>query len=91
MEKNLDKLRNNKNIFLFYELIFNNHTQLALNEIFILDIIKYLLEKNPEIHLIIQISDDDLYSKGKFKFHEVSKFALEKSENVIKFISTEKK
>jgi hypothetical protein len=51
--KNLDKLRNNKNIFLFYELIFNNHTQLALNEIFILDIIKYLLEKNPEIHLII--------------------------------------
>ena len=36
--KNLDKLKNNKNIFLFYELIFNNHTQLALNEIFILDI-----------------------------------------------------
>jgi tryptophanyl-tRNA synthetase len=86
----IDKLRNNKNIFLFYELIFNNHTQLALNEIFVLDIIKYLLEKNPEIHLIIQISDDELYSKGKFKFHEVSKFALEKSENVIKFISTEK-
>ena len=88
--KNLDKLKNNKNIFLFYELIFNNHTQLALNEIFILDIIKNLLEKNPDLHLIIQISDDDLYSKGKFKFHEVSKFALEKTENVLKYISTEK-
>ena len=87
--KNIDKLKNNKNIFLFYELIFNNHTQLALNEIFILDIIKNLLDKNPELHLIIQLADDDLYSKGKFKFHEVSKFALEKSENVLKFISTE--
>ena len=42
------------------------------------------------MHLIIQLADDDLYSKGKFKFHEVSKFALEKCENVIKFISTEK-
>ena len=87
--KNLDNLRNNKDVFLFYELIFNNHTQLSLNEIFILDIIKYLLEKNPELHLIIQLADDDLYSKGKFKFHEVSKFALEKTENVIKYISTE--
>ena len=87
--KNIDKLKNNKNIFLFYELVFNNHTQLALNEIFILDIIKNLLEKNPDLHLIIQISDDDLYSKGKFKFHEVSKFALKKIENVLKFISTE--
>ena len=87
--KNIDKLKNNKNIFLFYELIFNNHTQLALNEIFILDIIKNLLDKNPELHLIIQLADDELYSKGKFKFHEVSKFALEKSENVLKFISTE--
>ena len=87
--KNIDKFKNNKNIFLFYELIFNNHTQLALNEIFILDIIKNLLDKNPELHLIIQLADDELYSKGKFKFHEVSKFALEKSENVLKFISTE--
>ena len=87
--KNIDKLKNNKNIFLFYELIFNNHTQLALNEIFILDIIKNLLDKNPELHLIIQLADDDLYSKGKFKFHEVSKFALEKTENVLKFISSE--
>ena len=58
--------------------------------VFILDIIKNLLEKNPDLHLIIQISDDDLYSKGKFKFHEVSKFALEKTENVLKYISTEK-
>ena len=61
-----------------------------MNEIFILDIIKYLLEKNADLHLIIQLADDDLYSKGKFKFHEVSKFALEKAENVLKFISTEK-
>ena len=88
--KNVDKLKNNKNIFLLYELIFNNHTQLALNEVFILDIIKSLLDQNPDLHLIIQLADDDLYSKGKFKYHEVSKFALEKCENVIKFISTEK-
>ena len=87
--KNIDNLKNNKDIFLFYELIFNNHTQLSLNEIFILDIIKNILEKNQELHLIIQLADDDLYSKGKFKFHEVSKFALEKTENVIKYITTE--
>ncbi len=53
-------------------------------------LIKNLLEKNQDLHLIIQIADDDLYSKGKFKFHEVSKFALEKTENVLKYISTEK-
>ena len=88
--KNIDKLKSNKSIFLFYELIFNDHTQLAVNEVFILDIIKNLLEQNPSLHLIIQLADDDLYSKGKFKFHEVTKFALEKCENVLKYISTEK-
>ena len=88
--KNIEKLKSNKKIFLFYELIFNNHTQLALNEIFILNIIKNLLEKNNDLHLVIQIADDDLYSKGKFKFHEVSKFAIEKAENLLKFLSTEK-
>ena len=88
--KNIDKLKNNKKIFLFYELIFNNHTQLALNEIFILNIIRNLLEKNNELHLVIQINDDELYSTGKFTFHGVSKFAIEKTENVIKYLTSEK-
>ena len=48
------------------------------------------MEKNNELHLVIQINDDELYSKGKFKFHEVSKFAIEKTENVIKYLTSEK-
>ena len=87
--RNIEKLKNNKKIFLFYELIFNEHTHLALNEIFILDIIKNLLKENPDLNLIIQVADDEFYSKGKFKFNQVSKFALEKLENVLKYLTTE--
>ena len=85
--RNVEKLKNNKKIFLFYELLFNDHTGLALNEIFLLDIMKSLLKENPDLNLIIQIADDDLYSKGKFKFNQVSKFALEKIENVLKYLT----
>ena len=87
--RNIEKLKSNKKIFLFYELIFNDHINLALNEIFILDIIKSLLKENPDLNLIIQIADDELYSKGKFKFNQVSKFAMEKLENVLKYLTSE--
>lgn len=86
--RNIEKLKNNKKIFLVYELIFNDHINLALNEIFILDIIKSLLKENPDLNLIIQIADDELYSKGKFKFNQVSKFAMEKLENVLKYLTS---
>ena len=87
--RNLEKLKESKKIFLFYELIFNDHTSLALNEIFLLDIIKNILKENPDMNLIIQIADDDLYSKGKLKFNQVSKFAIEKVENVLKYLNDE--
>lgn len=86
--RNIEKLKSNKKIFLVYELIFNDHINLALNEIFILDIIKSLLKENPDLNLIIQIADDELYSKGKFKFNQVSKFAMEKLENVLKYLTS---
>lgn len=85
--RNIEKLKNNKKLFLLYELLFNDHTSLALNEIVIFDILKSLLKENPDLHLIIQIADDDLYSKGSFKFNQVSKFALEKLENVLKYLT----
>ena len=89
--RNIEKLKNNKKIFLFYELIFNDHTNLALNEIFLLDIIKSLLKENPDLNLIIQIADDEFYYKGKFKFNQVSKFAMEKLENVLKYLTSDSK
>ena len=85
--RNIEKLKNNKKIFLLYELLFNDHTNLALNEIVILDILKSLLKENPDLHLIIQIADDELYTKGTFKFNQVSKFAIEKLENVLKYLT----
>ena len=87
--RNIEKLENNKKLFLFYELIFNDHTNLALNEIVLLDIIKSILKENPDLNLIIQISDDDFYSRGKYKFTQVSKFALEKLEKVLKYLTDE--
>ena len=87
--RNIEKLKNNKKIFLFYELIFNDHTNLALNEIFLLDIIKSLLKENPDLNLIIQIADDEFYYKGQFKFNQVSKFAMEKLENVLKYLTND--
>ena len=85
--KNIEKLKGNAKLFLLYELIFNDHTSLALNELFLLDIIKSILKENPDINLIIQIADDDLYSKGKFKYNQVSKFGIEKVENVLKYLT----
>jgi len=87
--RNIDKLKNNKKVFLFYELLFNDHTSLALNEIVILDILKNLLKENPDLHLVIQIADDECYSKGKFKFNQVMKFAVDKLENVLKYLTSE--
>jgi hypothetical protein len=87
--RNIEKLKSNKKVFLLYELIFNDHTSLSLNEIFLLDIMKSLLKDNPDLHLIIQIADDELYAKGKFKFTQVSKFALEKLEKVLKYLTSE--
>ena len=87
--RNIEKLKSNKKVFLFYELIFNDHINLSLNEIFILDLIKSILKENPDLHLIIQIMDDELYSKGKFKFNQVSKFAIDKVEKVLKYLTSE--
>ena len=84
--KNLAKLKDNKKLFLLYELVFNEHTQLCTSDIFLLNVIKNIMVENPETNLIIQLADDELYYQGKYNFTQVSRYALEKLENVLKLL-----
>lgn len=85
--KNLEKLNENKKFFIFYELVFDEHTALSLSDLVILKIIREILTENPDTHLIIQLADDELYCSGKYNFHQVTKLGFEKLENVLKFIN----
>ena len=84
-ERNLDKLNENKNFFILYELFVSENTSLCLSEIIILNIIKNIMQSNQKIHLIIQIADDDylIETTGKFNFKQIKKFSEEKIENVL--------
>ena len=58
-ERNLEKLNENQNFFILYELLLSENTSLCLSEIIILNIIKNIKQSNQKIHLIIQIADDE--------------------------------
>ena len=87
-ERNLEKLNENQNFFILYELLLSENTSLCLSEIIILNIIKNIMQSNQKIHLIIQIADDEflIESTGKFSFKQIKNFSEEKIKNVLSIL-----
>ena len=88
-ERNLEKLNENQNFFILYELLLSENTSLCLSEIIILNIIKNIMQSNQKIHLIIQIADDEFLIESNRKiFIQTNKkfFRRKNSKCFINFI-----
>ena len=91
-ERNLYELSLNDNkFFILYEISITKNTDISILEIMILDIIKYIMNSYPEIHLIIFISNNEENSSSlsdNYKKEKLSKILLylnipkEKEKNI---------
>lgn len=87
-EKNIHKLVQNNKFFILYELQNLNHTDLCLTDIIILKAIKSLLNSNPDIHLIIQLSDEELLNNNKdYNVTQIKDFSKEKLDKIINYLN----
>ena len=88
-ERNMLDLVDNDKFFILYELQVSEHTNLDLTDLITLNAIKSILISFPNIHLIIIISDEELYNKSsdKYDYSLIKEFAKEKLSNIIIFLN----
>ena len=90
-ERNMYDLVDNDQFFILYELQVSEHTELTLNDMVTLNAIKSILDAFPNNHLIIIISDEELYNKSsnKYDFSLIEDFGREKLKNILLFLNSE--
>jgi hypothetical protein len=90
-ERNMYDLVDNDQFFILYELQVSEHTNLTLNDMITLNAIKSILNSFPSNHLIIIISDEELYNKSadKYDFSLIEDFGREKLKNILLFLNSE--
>ena len=90
-ERNIYDLVDNDQFFILYELQVSEHTNLTLNDLIILNAIKSILNSFPSNHLLIIISDEELYNKSsnKYDFSLIEDFGREKLKNILLFLNSE--
>jgi len=88
-ERNMLDLVDNNKFFILYELQVSEHINLDLTDLITLNAIKSILISFPNIHLIIIISDEELYNKSsdKYDYSLIKEFAKEKLANIIIFLN----
>jgi hypothetical protein len=90
-ERNMYDLVDNDQFFILYELQVSEHTNLTLNDMITLNAIKSILNSFPSNHLIIIISDEELYNKSadKYDFSLIEDFGREKLKNILLFFNSD--
>lgn len=90
-ERNMYDLVDNDQFFILYELQVSEHTELTLNDMVTLNTIKSILDAFPNNHLIIIISDEELYNQNpdKYDYSLIEEFGKDKLKNVLLFLNLE--
>ena len=88
-EKNIYDLIENDKFFILYELQLNENTNLSLTDIVTLNVIKSIFNSFPSIHLIIQISDEELSNKNPNKYDDtqIKNFSDEKLSKILIYLN----
>ena len=87
-ERNLNLIEGDK-FFILYELQVSIHAHLCFTDLVTLNVIKSIFTSFPSVHLIIMISDEELFnnnSKG-YDFTLIKEFSRDKLANILLYLN----